>query len=217
MLNTKKTRLRGMTLIEVIIAMVIIILVTIIAYVGVNTSASLLQHGKDLRDSDGAAIGEIESCINQYNPDKADTKEYKVDEVINYKRPIILKYEKEVKQVKIANLSNESIYVNDEELEIFEEKEGRHNLINAKDILIPRILDSIGRTSVAGNNIEGSISNQVIYAYSANETVLPEYMAMIFRSSEIKEKLELSSKRSKVHRMIKRDAIQSMNINLPTI
>ncbi|MCI6581262.1 MAG: type II secretion system protein [Oscillospiraceae bacterium] len=82
MLNTKKTRLRGMTLIEVIIAMVIIILVTIIAYVGVNTSASLLQHGKDLRDSDGAAIGEIESCINQYNPDKADTKdtvEYKVE------------------------------------------------------------------------------------------------------------------------------------------
>lgn len=82
MLNTKKTRLRGMTLIEVIIAMVIIILVTIIAYVGVNTSASLLQHGKDLRDSDGAAIGEIESCINQYNPDEADTKdtiEYKVE------------------------------------------------------------------------------------------------------------------------------------------
>ena len=82
MLNTKKTRLRGMTLIEVIIAMVIIILVTIIAYVGVNTSANLLQHGKDLRDSDGAAIGEIESCINQYNPDKADTKdtvEYKVE------------------------------------------------------------------------------------------------------------------------------------------
>ena len=82
MLNTKKTRLRGMTLIEVIIAMVIIILVTIIAYVGVNTSASLLQHGKDLRDSDGAAIGEIEFCINQYNPDKADTKdtvEYKVE------------------------------------------------------------------------------------------------------------------------------------------
>ena len=75
MLNTKKTRLRGMTLIEVIIAMVIIILVTIIAYVGVNTSASLLQHGKDLRDSDGAAIGEIVSCINQYNPDKADTKD----------------------------------------------------------------------------------------------------------------------------------------------
>ena len=82
MLNTKKTSLRGMTLIEVIIAMVIIILVTIIAYVGVNTSASLLQHGKDLRDSDGAAIGEIESCINQYNPDEADTKdtvEYKVE------------------------------------------------------------------------------------------------------------------------------------------
>lgn len=82
MLNTKKTRLRGMTLIEVIIAMVVIILVMIIAYVGVNTSASLLQHGKDLRDSDGAAIGEIESCINQYNPDKADTKdtvEYKVE------------------------------------------------------------------------------------------------------------------------------------------
>lgn len=82
MLNTKKTRLRGMTLIEVIIAMVIIILVTIIAYVGVNTSANLLQKGTELRDADGAAIGEIESCINQYNPDKADTKdtvEYKVE------------------------------------------------------------------------------------------------------------------------------------------
>ena len=82
MLHTKKNRLRGMTLIEVIIAMVIIILVTIIAYVGVNTSANLLQKGKDLRDADGVAVGEIESCINQYNPDEAgikDTVEYKVE------------------------------------------------------------------------------------------------------------------------------------------
>lgn len=157
----------------------------------------------------------IDETLNSV--DKADTKEYKVGKVINYKRPIILKDEKEVKQVKIANLSNESIYVNEEELEIFEEKEGRHNLINAKDILIPRILDSIGRTSVAGSNIEGSISNQVIYTYSANEVVLPEYMAMIFRSSEVKEKLEDLATASKIRAMIKRDEIQSMVIELPTI
>ena len=40
---------------------------------------------------------------------------------------------------------------------------------------------------------------------------------MIFRSSEIKEKLEFSLAASNVYRMIKRDAIQSMNINLSTI
>ena len=80
MLNTKKTRLRGMTLIEVIIAMVIIILVTIIAYVGVNTSANLLQHGKELRDADVTAVSEIEKNRKKYLTEGAA-----VTDVIAYK------------------------------------------------------------------------------------------------------------------------------------
>lgn len=151
------------------------------------------------------------------NIDEINIKEYKIDEVLSYKRPVILKNEREVKQVKIANLNTESLYVNEKELEMFEEKEGRHNLIKNKDILIPRVLDSIERTSVANANIEGCISNQVIYTYSANEVVLPEYIAMMFRSSEVKEKLEDLAKASKIRSMIKRDEIQSITIKLPTI
>lgn len=151
------------------------------------------------------------------NIDEVNTKEYKIDEVLSYKRPVILKSESEVKQVKIANLNTESLYVNEKELELFDEKEGRHNLIKNKDILIPRVLDSIERTSVANTNIEGCISNQVIYTYSANKVVLPEYMAMIFRSSQVKEKLEDLAKASKTRAMIKRDQIQSIVIKLPTI
>lgn len=149
--------------------------------------------------------------------DKIDAKEYKIEEVISYKRPVILKDEKEVKQVKIANLNSESLYVNDEELDIFEDKEGRHNLIKNKDILIPRVLDSIERTSVADTNIEGCISNQFIYSYSANDIVLPEYMAMLLRSSEVKEKLEALGVVTRGRTMLKRDGIQSMTIKLPTI
>ncbi|SCH73665.1 EcoKI restriction-modification system protein HsdS [uncultured Clostridium sp.] len=151
------------------------------------------------------------------NIDEVNTKEYKIDEVLSYKRPVILKNEIEVKQVKIANLNTESLYVNEKDLALFDEKEGRHNLIKNKDILIPRVLDSIERTSVANTNIEGCISNQVIYTYSANEVVLPEYMAMIFRSSQVKEKLEDLAKASKTRAMIKRDQIQSIVIKLPTI
>ena len=149
--------------------------------------------------------------------DELNTKEYKIDKVLSYKRPVILKDEKEVKQVKIANLNSESIYVNEKELDVFDEKEGRHNLIKNKDILIPRVIDSIERTSVADTNIEGCISNQVIYTYSSNEVVLPEYMAMLFRSSEVKEKLEALAIGSKIRAMINRNTIQSMTIKLPTI
>ncbi|MEG2364066.1 MAG: hypothetical protein RR942_08825, partial [Romboutsia sp.] len=146
-----------------------------------------------------------------------DKKEYKIENIMEYKRPVVLNGEKEVKQVKIINLNSESLYVNEEGLDTFDEKQGRHNLINNSDILIPRMLDSIYRTSVADSNIEGCISNQFIYTYSANDVILPEYMAMLFRSSEMKEKLEAVATGPKVRRMIKRDAIESVNIKLPTL
>ena len=66
MLHTKRNSLRGMTLIEVIVAMVVIILVTIIAYAGVNASANLVQRGKDLSDVDAAAVSQIEVGRNVY-------------------------------------------------------------------------------------------------------------------------------------------------------
>lgn len=75
-----RSRLRGMTLIEIIIAMVVIILVTIIAYIGVSTASGLIQYGKDLRDADSAAVSAMERQIEDSaaNPDAATT------DIVNY-------------------------------------------------------------------------------------------------------------------------------------
>ncbi|MRN24735.1 restriction endonuclease subunit M/S [Romboutsia ilealis] len=151
------------------------------------------------------------------NIDESELKEYEIDDVITYRKPVVLKDYKEVKQVKIVNLNSESLYVDESELDVFEEKEGRHNLINNKDILIPRILDSIGRTSVADTNIDGCISNQVIYTYSTNDIVLPEYIAILFRSSEVKVRLKELLKESKTKAMIKRGVLESVVVKLPKL
>lgn len=88
-------------------------------------------------------------------------------------------------------------------------KEIRHNIINNKDILIPRLLDLIDRTYGADRNIEGCISNQFIYTYSANDKVFPEYMVMLLRSSEVKEKLEALAIVTIERTMVKRDGVLS--------
>lgn len=63
--NKKKKSLRGMTLIEVIIAMVVIILVTIIAYIGVSASAGFISEGADLRKSDVDAALKMEDILHK--------------------------------------------------------------------------------------------------------------------------------------------------------
>lgn len=77
MLHIKKNvKLKGMTLIEVIIAMVIIVLVTIIAYIGVSAAANFVKHGTDLRTSDGEAVKNIEDGIRKYNSEGAAVSTY---------------------------------------------------------------------------------------------------------------------------------------------
>ena len=151
------------------------------------------------------------------NSEKVNKQQYKIDELISYKRPLVIQDNNELKQVKISNLTTESIYIDKKELDVCNEINGRRNLIDNKDILIPRMVDSIERTSIADSNIQGSIANQFIYTYIANEIVLPEYMTMIFRSSRIKEKLEALATEAKHSKMVKREDIQSLNINIPDI
>ena len=50
-----------MTLIEVTVAMIIIIIVTLIAYMGVSASANFTVRGTDFRNADGPAVSMIES------------------------------------------------------------------------------------------------------------------------------------------------------------
>lgn len=52
-----------MTLIETVVGMAVIILVTILAYVGVSASSNFMQHGADLRNSDGKAVKNIEENL----------------------------------------------------------------------------------------------------------------------------------------------------------
>lgn len=61
--NNKVKKLRGMTLIEVIVGMTIILIVTIIAYMGVSAGANFLQRGNDLRNSDSAAASNVQSAV----------------------------------------------------------------------------------------------------------------------------------------------------------
>ena len=80
----------GMTLIEVTIGMAVIIIVTVIAYMGVSASANLSQHGTDLRNSDGVAVGLMEEAKNKAeNPSNGAVPavtevnvHYKVDQII---------------------------------------------------------------------------------------------------------------------------------------
>ncbi len=88
--GTAGKTLSGMTLIEVTIGMAVIIIVTVIAYMGVSASANLSQHGTDLRNSDGIAVGMMEEAKrkaeNQAEGEKPAVTEvvvhYKVDQII---------------------------------------------------------------------------------------------------------------------------------------
>lgn len=80
MLKTKKKNtLKGMTLIEVIVAMTVIILVTVIAYMGVNTSANFIQRGTDLRNADGPLVSQLEANRKAYYNEGAA-----VTEIVGY-------------------------------------------------------------------------------------------------------------------------------------
>lgn len=70
--NRKRNKLKGMTLIEVIVGMTIILIVTIIAYMGVSAGANFIQRGNDLRDADSQAAERIESAVNQYRANGAE-------------------------------------------------------------------------------------------------------------------------------------------------
>ena len=60
-LTKRKKHLSGMTLIEVTVGMVIIIIVTLIAYMGVSASANFTARGTDLRNADGPAVSMVEA------------------------------------------------------------------------------------------------------------------------------------------------------------
>ena len=91
--SDKKYNMRkfsGMTLIEVTIGMAVIIIVTVIAYMGVSASANLSQHGTDLRNSDGTVVSMMEEAKSKAeNPSEGERPavtevkvHYKVDQII---------------------------------------------------------------------------------------------------------------------------------------
>lgn len=93
MLQNKK-KLKGMTLVETIVALAVIVLVTIIAYVGVNTSARLTEHGADIRNADGPLVSQIEEKRKEYYTQREGDGEY-----IDYKVQInrkVTDYEGEI-------------------------------------------------------------------------------------------------------------------------
>ena len=93
-LTKRKKHLYGMTLIEVTVGMVIIIIVTLIAYMGVSASANFTARGTDLRNADGPAVSMIEAqkeaVLNavKNNETPAVTEvviKYQVNQIINSK------------------------------------------------------------------------------------------------------------------------------------
>ena len=93
-LTKRKKHLSGMTLIEVTVGMVIIIIVTLIAYMGVSASANFTARGTDLRNADGPAVSMIEAqkeaVLNalKNNETPAVTEvviKYQVNQIINSK------------------------------------------------------------------------------------------------------------------------------------
>jgi hypothetical protein len=67
-----------MTLIEVVVGMVIIIIVTVIAYMGVSAAANFTQRGKDLQISDGIAVNSVEKAIKSRTPSEPKQIKYSV-------------------------------------------------------------------------------------------------------------------------------------------
>ncbi|MGL6107753.1 hypothetical protein [Romboutsia sp.] len=162
---------------------------------------------------------ELNTIINEElrKVDVSSYEEYRIEELISYKSSIFLENQKGVKQVKICDLDSGSLYVKNEGLDVVDEKFGRSNLVMGRDILIPRGLDCIERTSVADVSVEGCISNHNIYTYEAKEKVLPEYVAMLFRSDEFKVELEGLVKDGKDKMMLKREVMKLMSVKVPSV
>ena len=59
-----KKKFYGTTLIEVITAMTIVIIVSIIAYIGISASAKFIMHGTDLRNASAEAEEKMENAIS---------------------------------------------------------------------------------------------------------------------------------------------------------
>ena len=77
-----KKRLSGMTLIEVTVGMVVIIIVTLIAYMGVSAGANFTARGTDLRNADGKAVGVLEDKLSEEEPAVTEvTIKYQVDQI----------------------------------------------------------------------------------------------------------------------------------------
>ncbi len=121
MKQTKK--FSGMTLIEVTVGMAVIIIVTVIAYMGVSASANLSQHGTDLRNSDGPAVSMIESL-------KKDAEDANKNGDIPSVTDVPVKYD--VKQVKYY-VEPDSSAVSTDVSEIKTDEDGKAGLIQAKD------------------------------------------------------------------------------------
>lgn len=71
-----RKKLRGMTLVEVISALAVIFLVSAFAYAGINTAASFMMRGADIRQERCRAQSEIESKIYSEHNDE-DFSDYK--------------------------------------------------------------------------------------------------------------------------------------------
>ena len=104
-LTKRKKHLSGMTLIEVTVGMVIIIIVTLIAYMGVSASANFTARGTDLRNADGPAVSMIEAQREAVlNPPENGAVPAVTDVDINYKVY-------QIKQSKSADGSSDTTVV----------------------------------------------------------------------------------------------------------
>ena len=104
-LTKRKKHLPGMTLIEVTVGMVIIIIVTLIAYMGVSASANFTARGTDLRNADGPAVSMIEAQREAVlNPPEGGAAPAVTDVDINYKVY-------QIKQSKSADGSSDTAVV----------------------------------------------------------------------------------------------------------
>ncbi len=75
-----KKKLYGTTLVEVITAMTIVIIVSIILYIGISASAKFIVHGTDLRNASAEAEKKMENAISE-NEGVTRTITYKINGV----------------------------------------------------------------------------------------------------------------------------------------
>ncbi|MBP0960932.1 MAG: type II secretion system protein [Oscillospiraceae bacterium] len=120
-LTKRKKHLPGMTLIEVTVGMVIIIIVTLIAYMGVSASANFTARGTDLRNADGPAVSMVEAQREAaLNAVKNNETPAVTEVVINYKVYQIVQSASEdgsgdtaaVTSVVVPNVGNDFAQIN---------------------------------------------------------------------------------------------------------